>query len=319
MPKSLKETLTDIADALREGADAEGLTMRLDEMPYWAKECRRWGELKGHEKGYNEGFQDGKQVGYNKGFAEGKAMNYDVGYAEGKQSEYDALWDSIQVNGTRNNYSNGFANGWTKETFKPKYSVITSSGTTVANGVFYNFNDNLSTSEMETKAIDLVEVAEQQGIVFDFSKAKQLSQTFATGGIKRIGVVDASNKTSLYQAFNQHVPYSLTRIEKIISSATTTWGDNMVFKDCQRLSHCIFEGVIGVTGLIISDATKLDKESLTSIINALSTTTSGLSVTLSKTAVNKAFETSSGKKDGSTSEEWTTLTATKTNWTISLA
>lgn len=63
---------------------------------------------------------------------------------------------------------------------------------------------------------------------------------------------------------------------------------------------------------------KLSKPSITSIINCLSTTTSGLTVTLSKTAVNNAFETSEGVADGSTSQEWLNLVATKTNWTISL-
>jgi hypothetical protein len=57
---------------------------------------------------------------------------------------------------------------------------------------------------------------------------------------------------------------------------------------------------------------------LTNIVNALSTTTTGLFVTLRKDAVNKAFETSEGAMDGSTSDEWLALAATKANWTISL-
>ena len=63
----------------------------------------------------------------------------------------------------------------------------------------------------------------------------------------------------------------------------------------------------------------LSKDSIISIINALSTATSDLPITLSITAVNNAFETSPGAADGSTSEEWTALIATKPNWTISLA
>ena len=55
--------------------------------------------------------------------------------------------------------------------------------------------------------------------------------------------------------------------------------------------------------------TKLSKASITSIINGLSADTSGNTVTLSKTAVNNAF----------TDDEWATLIATKSNWTISLS
>ena len=52
---------------------------------------------------------------------------------------------------------------------------------------------------------------------------------------------------------------------------------------------------------------------------ALSTTTTGLTVTFSKTAVDKAFETAEGANDGSTSPEWLALVATRPNWGIGLA
>ena len=51
----------------------------------------------------------------------------------------------------------------------------------------------------------------------------------------------------------------------------------------------------------------------------LTDTASGKTITFSKTAVNKAFETSAGANDGSTSAEWLALVGTKPNWTISLA
>ena len=91
-----------------------------------------------------------------------------------------------------------------------------------------------------------------------------------------------------------------------------------MFTNCFQLQNLTIEGIIGQNGFNVQWSTKLSKASITSIINALSETTSGLTVTLSKTAVNNAFETSAGAADGSTSEEWTTLEGTKTNWTISL-
>ena len=85
----------------------------------------------------------------------------------------------------------------------------------------------------------------------------------------------------------------------------------------ENLENIIFEGEIGKE-IDIQHSHKLTKASITSIINALSSTTSGLSVTLSKTAVNTAFETSTGANNGSISTEWSALVATKTNWTINL-
>lgn len=109
---------------------------------------------------------------------------------------------------------------------------------------------------------------------------------------------------------------NLTTIRKIIVSENTTF--NRWFDGCRALETLVIEGTIAQNGLNLKWSTKLSKASITSVINALSTTTSGLAVTLSKTAVDTAFETSEGANDGSTSTEWTTLIATKSNWTISL-
>ena len=64
-------------------------------------------------------------------------------------------------------------------------------------------------------------------------------------------------------------------------------------------------------------STKLSGASIVSIIEALSTTTSGLSVTLSQTAVNNMTFPIVGNKG--TYNSWTELEQSKTNWTISLA
>jgi hypothetical protein len=66
--------------------------------------------------------------------------------------------------------------------------------------------------------------------------------------------------------------------------------------------------VIGQKNFNVHWSPKLSKASIESIINALSSTTSGLTVTISKTAKEAVF----------TTEEWATLIATKPNWTISL-
>ncbi len=85
-----------------------------------------------------------------------------------------------------------------------------------------------------------------------------------------------------------------------------------------NLTDLAIAGVIGQSGFDIHWSIKLNKESHISVIEALSPTTEELSITLSLAAVNSAFETSEGALDGSTSEEWLNLIATKANWTIAL-
>ena len=91
------------------------------------------------------------------------------------------------------------------------------------------------------------------------------------------------------------------------------------FRDCTKLKDVIMEGTIGQNGFDTHWSTAVSKASIKNIIECLSTTATGLTVTLSKTAVDKAFETSTNAVNGSTSNEWVALIATRNNWTISLA
>ena len=130
-----------------------------------------------------------------------------------------------------------------------------------------------------------------------------------------IGIVDLSSCTSSDYMFAYSM---LSTIDELVLSEKTKIASNM-FTGVERLTHLIVSGVIASNGFDIHWSTKLDKESITSIINCLSTTTSGLAVTVSQTAVNKDFETTEGANDGATSAEWLALIGTKSNWTINLA
>lgn len=79
------------------------------------------------------------------------------------------------------------------------------------------------------------------------------------------------------------------------------------FQSCTALKNVTIEGVIGKS--INFQWCPLTKESITNIINALSSTTSGQTCTFKKTAKEMAF----------IAEEWAALIANKTNWTFSLA
>ena len=93
---------------------------------------------------------------------------------------------------------------------------------------------------------------------------------------------------------------------------------NSWFYNCKALESVTFAGTIA-NSLPIAESTLLNKESILSIFSCLSNSATSKTLTLSKTAVNNAFETESGLADGSTGEEWLNLVATKPNWTISLS
>jgi len=109
--------------------------------------------------------------------------------------------------------------------------------------------------------------------------------------------------------------YALKTVRKLCVSETTQYIET--FGSSTALENLTIEGTIAQNGFNTSFS-PLNKASLTSIVNALSSTTTGLTVTLRLSAVNSAFETAEGLADGSTSEEWLALAATKSNWTISL-
>ena len=127
--------------------------------------------------------------------------------------------------------------------------------------------------------------------------------------------LDTSKGTSFYNMF--YGCSNLTTIPPLDTSSGTSF--NGMFYYCLNLTNLTMSGTIKATGMDLHYSTKLSKASIISVINALSDTTNALKVQLPKTAVNNAFETSSGVADGSTSEEWTTLIATKANWTIALS
>ena len=118
--------------------------------------------------------------------------------------------------------------------------------------------------------------------------------------------VDISKSTSTYLFNNAK---NLVTVRKLIVSESSQYTAS--FGNCSALENLTIEGVIGQNGFNLQHSTKLSKASITSVINALSATTSGLTVTFSKTAVETAF-------GSTTSQEWLALVGTKSNWTISL-
>lgn len=258
--------------------------------------------------GIEEVYKAGKAVSYDVGFEVGKQEGISEGIEQGKeigaQAEYDKLWNGVQNYGNRTNYEYAFfGESWNDNTFYPKYDMILGEGWS-------------ATSMFRTSPIaNLKQRLEECGVRLDTSKCQAFNTVFYSSQILVIPTIDMSNAE--YGTDGCFVNcWSLTTIEKIIFSEKTLI--EKMFTNCGELQEVIFEGVIAKNGLDLQWSTKLSKASWQSIIGVLSANTSGLSMTGSLASVNKAFETSEGANDGSTSTEWLNLIATKPNWTIKL-
>lgn len=237
---------------------------------------------------YDEGYNDG----YTDGFEDGKAEGGDDTY-------YNEMWDEIQQDGTRTDYTRVFmGKGWNNVSFKPKHPIKPTKAQSM-------FERSGALSNEYVKSID-------------FSNCGVFVSCFATSEVTELGVIDCRRASAGWNGLMAMFAEAtlLRKIEKLI--LPTDSGCSLdAFVHTDALEEITLEGTAHKS-MNFQNSTKLNKASLTSIIYALSLTTSGLSITLSRAAVNKAFETSSGAADGSTSAEWTALVATKSNWTISL-
>ena len=224
--------------------------------------------------------------------AHNKSGNQIVGIKE--DLDYDEFWDVFQQNGTRTNYNGGFAGlGWNINTFKPKYPIQPK----YATYMFYNFS--------RVSGVELMDLSQFN---IDFSKCAGFIQTFANARIISTGFVDCSSATVLNNTFTGSDWGYIQKIHlKVVE--TNTYTDPFYY--CTGLEELIFteDSIISAKGINLKHSTLLAKESFISTINALSSSTTGLTITFSQTAKQNAF----------TDEEWATLIATKSNWTIALA
>ena len=223
------------------------------------------------------------------------AQNEEQVYEAGKKSQYNEFWDALQQNGNRKNYDGGFG-GWSESIFKPKYNIQPTS----AIYMFRGFQGE----------IDMVEYLNECGVILDFSNCRNFSNFMLWSKISRMGVIDTSSATSI----SFYYAYLLNTVDLLILKDDGT--QSVGFQDCSKLKNITIEGVIGKT--LNMQWCPLSKESIISVINALSTTTSKLTVTFKKTAINDAFgidiDDETTYPEGS---EFYNLRNSKSNWTFS--
>ena len=139
-------------------------------------------------------------------------------------------------------------------------------------------------------------------IVCGGNAASMLAYSKVTNIKKTIDVSNATGGIS-YLMYRSAVK----TVTNLVVAENIPFYDN-TFGYCEALEDITITGTIGTGVINFQWSTKLSKASITSIINALSDTKTGMSITFSQAAKEAAF----------TADEWSALIATKPNWTINL-
>ena len=220
-------------------------------------------------------------------------------HAAGVQSEYDRFWGIVQGKGQRTNYSYAFGGDtFPKDAFKPKYNIRPKR----AQSMFYEYGSYAGTAPYR---YDLTQQLEECGVVLDISQCTVFTTMFHYSLFTRLPVMDFKGSGGASLGYTFSYMGQLETIDKIVSYENTNY-QSTTFQNDSKLTNIVFEGVIAYS-INLQWSTKLSRASIESIIAALSTTASGKSITLSKTAVNNAFETSAGAADGASSDLWLTM------------
>lgn len=225
-------------------------------------------------------------------------------YEAGKKASLREHWNALQRGGWGTNYAASLGAMWTAETFKPEFDI-----TIIMGAYAFAFNQIGG---------DLVALFEGLGRKLDLTQAINVGNMFQAAQFTRIGNF-CCPAGGWWNTFSGCV-YLETIDEwgRLMEDEEITGGGlTGCFTGCTALKNIKVRGKIAES--ISFQWSPLTVESMKSIITHLSDTVTGQTLTLSKTAVNKAFETSATANDGSTSAEWLALVATKSNWTISLA
>ena len=188
------------------------------------------------------------------------ADNQSKVYDAGKKAEYDEFWDNYQDNGNRMNYSNGFAGygkGWNVNNFYPKYDMKPDK----CGNMFYAWED------MEKQSLNLTQRLKDCNVTLDTSASTQFSSMFAYSKITHIPTVDLTSASGKITQLFYSCPY-LVEIEKL--KIHENIGIDSWFNNDTRIEKLEIEGKIGQDGFNVRWCKNLSRESILSILKALS-------------------------------------------------
>jgi hypothetical protein len=261
------------------------------------------------EQGYNKGFNDGREVGYSEGYNSGVDFGYEhgiqQGIQQGKQAQYDDFWDEAQSNGKRTFYNYFFSGGaWNNKTFKPKYDIVpTSCQRMFEYCPVTRFKAILNECNIKIDLSNMTDVTEMFYYAFMNPNDENIIPDIFHKGI--------TNATNLF-----YVATGVKTIENFTVAEDCKM--NMAFFRTDNLVNLTIGNTIAANGWDFYWSPKLSHDSIINVIEHLSPATTGLSIRFLKRCIDTAFETSEGAADGTTSDEWTNLVASRSNWTIVL-
>ena len=224
----------------------------------------------------------------------------------GMQAERDAFWDSYQECGKRTKYNYAFTN-FDADIFYPKYDIRPTQ-------LQYGFgNPNVLPTFVE---FDLTERLRECGVVLDTGDCTDLTSVFLGTNMVGIPTIDLRSATSSVNVFRNAM--YIRRIEKLIVTESNVFTGS--FQANNALEELRFEGNIA-NDIDLHWSTKLSHASIESVLSAAyyrEDLTKTPTVTLSKAAVDKAYETSVGANDGSVGANWVYGWEANANFNISL-
>ena len=224
-------------------------------------------------------WDNGRAYGYENGYGCG----YVEGFGYGEESHRQYFWEQYQSDGDRRDYNFAFAGpGWTEQTFWPQHDIVVENG--YQTFAYFAFAGSLK-ERLEMCKVQL-RFQGNPTLMNLFSYANQITE---------LGVIDFSAIAP--NANNVHIfkdCTALRTIEKLIVPAgQTSW--NGWFAGCSALENIRIEGNIVYGGMSFADCPKLTRESMLSIINAMSDRSGASAASLTFGATNLAKLTASEK------------------------
>jgi hypothetical protein len=300
----------DIANSVRA---AFGITADDD---LYAPEALAGKVVEAYNHKYEKGYDNGEAHGYDSGYQEGLATGNEQGYEQGRTEGYESGKTDGLTEGIEQGTAQGLAQGLEQGLEQGRAEGI-EQGKQAERVAFWNgFQNNGGTANYYLAFAYGKFTDENYNPIHPIrcsnGSTPGMQMFYNSPGITDTKVEIYANNNNLQGAFNSAT--GLVTIRKIHVYETTKYTNT--FDGANSLINIEFEGVIGQS-ISFQNCINLSKASHTNIMTHISTT-STLTATFSKSAVNRAFETSKGANDGSTSEEWLALLNAVPNATISL-
>lgn len=258
-----------------------------------------------------EDFDDVRASGFAQGYTDGRLDGYQEGYDAGQAAgggDTDAAYEQGVADGRA---SLKLAASWGSMFYQRDYRTEYPQGVDLILEYGEYFTGAIGSMCRYSQGIKSVKIIGNKDVVLNVS-----------GAFANCYSLEAVDLTECSTSFTniQNPFHGSSELKTIKGELNFTAGATVVtpFHGCYALEDVRF-----VAGCIENNTSfahsPLNKPSIESAMAGLSDTATGMTASFKKTAVNTAFETSEGAADGSTSEEWLALVATKPNWTITLA